>query len=132
MVWGHSVRGGLPDIETPGQRPPLDKDLPWTETPLGQRPLDHVTCDACWEIDPQPCGQTNTCENITLPQTSFAGGKKDFRFVVTASPKSLDPLQLDVESLHSMHFQTHFQQTYNVYIFDSLNGKFCIIYLVCV
>ena len=22
-----------------------------------------------------PCGQTDTCENITLPQTSFAGGK---------------------------------------------------------
>ena len=22
-----------------------------------------------------PCGQTNTCENFTLPQTSFAGGK---------------------------------------------------------
>ena len=22
-----------------------------------------------------PCGQTNTCENITLSQTSFAGGK---------------------------------------------------------
>ena len=23
---------------------------------------------------PPPCGQTNTCENITLPQTSLAGG----------------------------------------------------------
>ena len=27
---------------------------------------------------PHPRGQTNTCENITLPQTSFAGGNKDF------------------------------------------------------
>ena len=25
---------------------------------------------------PPPRGQTNTCENITLPQTSFAGGKE--------------------------------------------------------
>ena len=37
--------------------------------------LCHVTCDACWEANPPP-GQTNTCENITLPQTSFAGGSK--------------------------------------------------------
>ena len=47
--------GDLPDRDPlpPGQRPP-----PRTETP-GQRP---------------PCGQTDACENITLPQTSFAGG----------------------------------------------------------
>ena len=38
-------------------------------------PPGHVTCDACWEAKP-PSGQTNTtCENITLPQTSFAAGK---------------------------------------------------------
>ena len=36
--------------------PSLDADLPWMQTPL-------------------PRGQTNTCENITLPQTAFAGGK---------------------------------------------------------
>ena len=24
---------------------------------------------------PPPCGQTHTCKHITLPQTSFAGGK---------------------------------------------------------
>ena len=38
-----------------GQRPP------WTETPL----------------DRDPCGQTDACENITLPQTSFAGGNNN-------------------------------------------------------
>ena len=27
---------------------------------------------------PLPRGQTNTCENIALPQTSFAGGKNHF------------------------------------------------------
>ena len=34
-------------------------------------PLDvcHVTCDACWEANPPSLWQTNTCENITLPQT---------------------------------------------------------------
>ena len=25
-----------------------------------------------------PCRQTDACENITLPQTSFAGGNKHF------------------------------------------------------
>ena len=24
---------------------------------------------------PPPCGQTDACENVILPQTSFAGGK---------------------------------------------------------
>ena len=28
--------------------------------------------------DPSPCGQTDACENITLPQSSFAGGKNRF------------------------------------------------------
>ena len=27
------------------------------------------------DASPLPCGQTDTCENITLPQTSFTGGK---------------------------------------------------------
>ena len=34
---------------------------------------------ACWQATPLPRGQkewmTHTCEHITLPQTSFAGGK---------------------------------------------------------
>ena len=40
-------------------------------------PLDagHVTCDACWEAKPPVNKMTHTCKNITLPQTSFAGGK---------------------------------------------------------
>ena len=35
----------------------------------------HVTCDACWEAKPLPPVDriTDTCENITLPQTSFVG-----------------------------------------------------------
>ena len=41
--------------------PSLDADLPWMQTP--------------WIQTPSPRGQTNTCENITLPQTAFAGGK---------------------------------------------------------
>ena len=37
----------------------------------------NVTCDECWGANIPPCGQTNTCDdNITLPKTSFAGGKK--------------------------------------------------------
>ena len=47
--------------------PTLDADLPC-----------HVTCDACWEaILLWTEGMTHTCENITLPQTSFAGGNND-------------------------------------------------------
>ena len=56
--------GGLPNPS--GCRPPSR-----------QNPLDagHVTRDACWEANPLPCGQTDTCENITLPHTASADGK---------------------------------------------------------
>ena len=63
--------GGLPN--------PLDADLPWRQTSLDADPPGHVTCDACWEanLPPPPWteGMTDTCENITLPQTSFVDGK---------------------------------------------------------
>ena len=61
--------------------PPLETDLPPSPgPPEADYPLDvgHVTCDACWEANPG-CGQTNTCENITLPQTSFVGGNNKER-----------------------------------------------------
>ena len=32
-----------------------------------------------------PHGQTNTCENITLPQTSFAGGNDNLRTTTSMS-----------------------------------------------
>ena len=63
----------------PGCRTPFDADPPplAADPPPGCRPPGHVTCDGCWEAKhpPLPPTQTNTCENITLPQTSFAGGK---------------------------------------------------------
>ena len=31
----------------------------------------------CQGDPPSPCGQTDTCEIITLPQTLFAGGNND-------------------------------------------------------
>ena len=52
-TWEVSVRRGSSWTE-----PPLDRDPPFTETPLDRGPLDR---------DP--------LENITLPQTSFTGGK---------------------------------------------------------
>ena len=64
-----------PWTETPGQRHPLDRD------PHGQRPPGHVTCDACWDRETPPRGPTNTCENITLPQTSFLGCKLDLEYI---------------------------------------------------
>ena len=128
MGGGGSVRGGLHDREPPGQRPTwaetplgrdtLDREPARTETnlgrdPCGQRPPQdrdpsgqrpppgHVTCDACWERYPHADRQT--------PVKTLPCPKLDFRFVPTASPKSLDPLQLDVELLHSIHFQVHFE-----------------------
>ena len=56
------------------QPQPPDTGPPWMQTP----PLGYVTCDTCWEGNP-PDRLTNACENITLPQTSFAGGKKFWR-----------------------------------------------------
>ena len=59
------------ETPTPRQRPtgqtPLDRD-PWTETPLYRDPLDRDP----WDRDPPgqrprpPCGQTDTCENLTF------------------------------------------------------------------
>ena len=62
--------GGLPNA--PWMQTPLDAYPLWKQTP------SHVTCDACWETNPPLLwteGMTHACENITLPQTSFAGGK---------------------------------------------------------
>ena len=58
----------------------LDADSlpPWRQTLLDAYPPGHVTCDACWEantLPPPPVDRmTDACKNITLPQTSFAGG----------------------------------------------------------
>ena len=65
------LAGGLPTPCT--QTPPPQ----WMQTD----PLDagHVTCDACWEAALRPTSvnrKTDTCKNVTLPQTSFAGGNK--------------------------------------------------------
>ena len=83
------------DTDLPGCRPPpLDVDLPGCRLPLS---------NACWEANPpftvhagkptpsSQCmlgsqipyplwieGMTHACENITLPKTSFAGGKDIF------------------------------------------------------
>ena len=47
------------------------------QTPCRQTPLDagHVAYDAYWEADLPLNRLTHMCKNITLPQTSFAGGK---------------------------------------------------------
>ena len=51
---------------------------PWTETSLDREPLpwkEHGTKQEVTSYRDPPHGQTDTWENITLPQTSFAGGK---------------------------------------------------------
>ena len=56
--------GGGDPLNPPGCRPFVEAD-----------PLDagHVTCDACWEDTPMDT-MTDTCKNITFPQTLFASG----------------------------------------------------------
>ena len=70
--------------------PHPDADLPWMQNPLDADPLGRPHLDADpprqtpWSCEqlrmlgsrhPSPC-QTNICENITLPQISFAGGNE--------------------------------------------------------
>ena len=87
-IVSHVSRGGgsapHPDSDPLWMQPPLDAN-PQRQTPLPTdatppprcRPPGHVTCDACWEANrPPPSGQTNTCENITLPKISFTGSNK--------------------------------------------------------
>ena len=47
---------------------------------LGYHSPLETCCNACWDSTPPPRGQTHTCKHITLPQTSFAGGKYMLNF----------------------------------------------------
>ena len=86
--------GQRPQTETPFTETSLDRDPPcrrnmgpdWTETQKEHGTRDRDPLGGTWDQsarqevtsyrDPPPCGQTDTCKNITLPQTSFAGGNK--------------------------------------------------------
>ena len=84
---GASLSGGPPCTDTPGRDPPGQR--PQTETPLAetwdqrQRPAwegiwdQAVRQEVTLYRDPLPSmdRMTDMCKNITLPQTSFAGGK---------------------------------------------------------
>ena len=53
---------------------------PRAGTPLVPDPPDQTPPDqAPPRTRPPPRGQTHTCKHITLPQTSFAGGKNTVR-----------------------------------------------------
>ena len=87
--------GGFPDRPpSPGQSPPPGQSLPFNREPPGQRPLEQRRPpdrappgqSPPWtETPPDRDPQTDTplnrmthgCKNITLPQTSFAGGNKE-------------------------------------------------------
>ena len=80
--------GGLPnplDTDPLGCRPPSllgCRPLPGARPPPG-----YVTCLVCWEANqptfPPPVDRmTDACENITLPQTSFAGGNYNILIAV--------------------------------------------------
>ena len=69
------ISGGLPNPTGSPRDPPGSNPLPDADPP-NVDPPGHVTCDACWKANPtpQPPLWIETCENITLPQTMFAGG----------------------------------------------------------
>ena len=92
-VRSSSFAGGLlqgpPRAEPPGSRPPQTRHLPAARHagiahPPCCKACWDTTCNACWDSTPPLQGMlgyhppvnrmTNTCKNITLPQTSFAGG----------------------------------------------------------
>ena len=119
LTISHSIPGVICptplDADPPGCRPFLHADPPWMLTPAGYRPsldadtsLDadppfHVTCDACWEANPTPMNRmTHRCKNITLPQTSFAGGN-----------------QFNSSHKKSHKVKTHFRKSQTVCIFLS-------------
>ena len=60
----------LPGADPPRSRPPS----PSEQTPHCKACWD-TTCNACWDATPLVNRMTDRCKNITLPQTSFAGGK---------------------------------------------------------
>ena len=66
-------RGGL-------SKPPGYRSLSWMQTPWCRPPQMHTpcSCDMWCMLGSQPPldRMTDTCDNITLPQTSFAGGNK--------------------------------------------------------
>ena len=71
-----------PWAEIPLDRDSLDRDPCKQRDPTGQRSPHnretpfHVTCDAWLDKGPPLVNRiTQMCKNITLPQTSFAGGK---------------------------------------------------------
>ena len=64
----------------------LDKPPGLLQEGLG-RPPAHVTCDACWEANFPMGRMTYACENITLPQTSIAGGGNNIEIAPTQAMK---------------------------------------------
>ena len=59
-------------------------------SPGCRSPSGHVTCDACLEANPPPLWIDKTCESITLPLTSFAGGKHVSSFYANVQTFWLD------------------------------------------
>ena len=110
------ILGGVSDTDPPGQRPPwtetpCDRDLPWTETPVTETPLgqnpspDRIP--PLTETNLLP-GQTDACENIALPQTSLAGGKKvRLRVISEYCSRTIDLMTTFAPSVSDSNFATN-------------------------
>ena len=81
LSWGG---GASPSTETPRQTPltvppPPPRNMrPETDPP---RPVNQTGSEII--ETPSPCGQTDTCKNITLPQTSSVSSNNDNSYIQT-------------------------------------------------
>ena len=86
--WG-SPPGTPPTRHRPGTRHPPDQAPPGPGTPRTRHPPDQATPPGPGILpgpgthNPNPSvnRMTNRCKNITLPQTSLAGGNQQLRFI---------------------------------------------------
>ena len=107
--WMQTSQGYRPILRQTPCRPPLDPHLldadPPRQIPLVMWPVMHAG-----KATPIPCGQKewHACENITLPQTSFAGDNK-CTYNYTAS--NLHSMLLDAYRFLRL-IQTEYNQGY--------------------
>ena len=82
---GCLCRGGAFPVQRPPQTDSPDRDPPpehETRDRPPRRNMGPVNQTGSEIIEtPSPCGQTDSCKNITLPQTSFVGSNNDNSYI---------------------------------------------------
>ena len=78
--WHHPLHGTTPSwhhalVAPPSQHPFIETPSWHQPYPTSRHPWKSSTP---WTDPPPPCEQNDRCKNITLPQTSFAGGSNQY------------------------------------------------------